>query len=874
MTIRLIEIAEPATPPSGRIWLYADSVDSLLKAKDDTGTVTVLGGEIGSASVVVVCRNVTGGSLAAGTVVYINGTDSNLPTIAKAQANSASTSKRTFGILVNSLADSTNGNVIMIGLLSNQDTSAFIAGDLLYLSSSVAGGMQNTQPVQPLHSVFLGVVTRSHISLGTIAVSIQNGFDVTDLHDVLISSIQDGQILQWDNAASLWKNAYKDSVWSTEATTGVINNLAITTNAVRFTGAAPFLRGIVAKSDGTEIVLYNATGGVLTIQAENGTSTAANRFTHNTNSTISVQNGQGVRYKYSTATSRWLLADQFAIAGTAPVTVSANNVISMANSSASVNGYLSSANFTTFNAKVGGTGAAARVAYWTNSTTIDDDANLTWNAAKSRMGVQVTAGSEAAAMHMKSTVAIPLVGLNTFTANLVEFVPLNAPAPTTPVQIAGRIMNPDAPSASENASGATSWVTGDIITHRIVPYHYDGDVTYTECATYTETTPVTLAADFNGVDLSWTPDTTGSLAIAGYNIYRDVNGSGFTEGWDVGAVASYVDDQTGNVINGYPSLPQFPDYVADGTVRGYEYWAKKVFGNDSVFNTTAATDTLTDDNTGKPYLVTHEADVDPGNTVYLVGAADGVSYTDYIEGVDATPFTEGPSSWTTGAVASPDTYGTISDGNIWNRDYAGYKTELVNGLTIYSPASSASLVDPNDSLRYYAVISMTWANPSTGAKVINGQDLNGFEVIGGTSATVYDNIGSFNTDNIVSPQGIIPPGMQIDKAGDTLDFAHLTIKGLADFAKIDFTDSTDAVQGTVASSATELSLQFAATKNVRVKASQLGVYGVAPVARATTAGAASTFVANTSGIVDNTATFDGYSIGQIVKALRNIGILT
>lgn len=56
--------------------------------------------------------------------------------------------------------------------------------------------------------------------------------------------------------------------------------------------------------------------------------------------------------------------------------------------------------------------------------------------------------------------------------------------------------------------------------------------------------------------------------------------------------------------------------------------------------------------------------------------------------------------------------------------------------------------------------------------------------------------------------------------------------------------------------------------------SNVGFYGVSPTARATTSGAASTFAANTSGIANDTATWDGYTIGQVVKALRNIGILT
>ena len=54
---------------------------------------------------------------------------------------------------------------------------------------------------------------------------------------------------------------------------------------------------------------------------------------------------------------------------------------------------------------------------------------------------------------------------------------------------------------------------------------------------------------------------------------------------------------------------------------------------------------------------------------------------------------------------------------------------------------------------------------------------------------------------------------------------------------------------------------------------KLGLWNATPIVQPTTAIAAATFVANTSGIVDDTATFDGYTIGQIAKALRNIGAL-
>jgi hypothetical protein len=69
----------------------------------------------------------------------------------------------------------------------------------------------------------------------------------------------------------------------------------------------------------------------------------------------------------------------------------------------------------------------------------------------------------------------------------------------------------------------------------------------------------------------------------------------------------------------------------------------------------------------------------------------------------------------------------------------------------------------------------------------------------------------------------------------------------------------------------------AAREAMRMEASgtaaMIGFLGASAIARPTTADAAATFTANTSGIANDTATFDGYTIGQVVKALRNLGLL-
>jgi hypothetical protein len=60
--------------------------------------------------------------------------------------------------------------------------------------------------------VFIGVVARTTPSFGRIIYKIQNGFELQELHNVLISSVADKDILYYDSATSLWKNTSK-SVW-------------------------------------------------------------------------------------------------------------------------------------------------------------------------------------------------------------------------------------------------------------------------------------------------------------------------------------------------------------------------------------------------------------------------------------------------------------------------------------------------------------------------------------------------------------------------------------------------------------------------------------------------------------------------------------
>ena len=151
-------------------------------------------------------RNETGSTLTKGTVVYINGASGNKPTVTKAIATSDDTSAQTFGIVQADILTNQNGYVVVRGDIVGLDTSAYLDGAQLYLSGSVAGTYTTVKPVAPIHLVYIGIVTRSHNTQGQIEVAIQNGYEIDELHDVLITSKQNNDVIVYEQSTNLWKN--------------------------------------------------------------------------------------------------------------------------------------------------------------------------------------------------------------------------------------------------------------------------------------------------------------------------------------------------------------------------------------------------------------------------------------------------------------------------------------------------------------------------------------------------------------------------------------------------------------------------------------------------------------------------------------------
>jgi hypothetical protein len=155
---------------------------------------------------VTAVRNQLGSSVVAGTVIYLNGVSGNKPLIGLAQANQEVSSNKTFGLIQATINNNNNGYAVVSGTVSGIDTSGFSEGQVLWLSPSVAGGFTSVKPQAPNHAVLIGIVTRSHATQGTVETKIQNGYEIEELHNVLINSPVLNQVIAYDSVDSLWKN--------------------------------------------------------------------------------------------------------------------------------------------------------------------------------------------------------------------------------------------------------------------------------------------------------------------------------------------------------------------------------------------------------------------------------------------------------------------------------------------------------------------------------------------------------------------------------------------------------------------------------------------------------------------------------------------
>lgn len=191
--------ASPVSSAIGRMtW---DSGDGTVSLGLTGGNVNLKVGQ----EEIALCYNGTGSIIPKGRVVYISGAQGQRPSISLSNALTEPTSSKTFGLTAEAISDGAEGFVATFGVIENVNTSEFTEGAALWLSSS-SGLITETKPTAPVHLVFIGYCLKSHASSGRIFINPQNGYELQELHNVLITSASQTHILTYNSASSLWQN--------------------------------------------------------------------------------------------------------------------------------------------------------------------------------------------------------------------------------------------------------------------------------------------------------------------------------------------------------------------------------------------------------------------------------------------------------------------------------------------------------------------------------------------------------------------------------------------------------------------------------------------------------------------------------------------
>lgn len=154
----------------------------------------------------VYCKNNTANQIDKGTNVRGSGTDgaSGHILIDLFLANGTYPSESYIGVTAEDIPPGGFGQVQEFGELAKINTSAFSANDLLYVSTTVAGGFQNTVPVAPNNIILVGKAINSKNN-GDIFIRPHIGSNIKNDEGVKITSGTAGDLLQLQ-AGGLWEN--------------------------------------------------------------------------------------------------------------------------------------------------------------------------------------------------------------------------------------------------------------------------------------------------------------------------------------------------------------------------------------------------------------------------------------------------------------------------------------------------------------------------------------------------------------------------------------------------------------------------------------------------------------------------------------------
>jgi len=486
-TLDRLSFAASPVLPGGVGTIRWNDTDGCLEYGMKGGTVVQ---QIGLEQLTLV-KHADNTGLTLGKVVYFVGSDGTNKTVRYALANAESTSANTFGIMAESATGGNKAFCTTFGLVTGLNTLSLSEGNMVWLSESSAGDMTTMRPTAPNHAVQIGYCIRSHATQGIIFVSVQNGYELEELHNVSSTTPTAGQVLKWDG--TVWKPDTDNNTGTTyTAGTGIsisggnvisntgdlsatneLQNLSLAGQSLGISSGTGVTLPIIDVVAGTGITV-SKTAGAATVNSSGITSltgdvtatgpgsvaatitnsavTAAKLAAGAVSDSLKIANGaiqqsniangavwakhiarmgatngqilgwNGSIWGPTTITGTGITSLNGLTAGTQTFATSttgtdftisssvAAHTFNLPTASATNRGALSTTDWSTFNAKVGGSGSAGQVAYFSAGSTLAGNSNLFWNNSTGRLGIGTS--SPGALLQVNGNTWVNRIGIN------------------------------------------------------------------------------------------------------------------------------------------------------------------------------------------------------------------------------------------------------------------------------------------------------------------------------------------------------------------------------------------------------------------------------------------------------------------------------
>jgi hypothetical protein len=197
-------------------------------------------------------KNQTGSTINKGTVVRASGTlgSSGRILISPMVIDGTVSSKYLLGIAASNIANGSDGYVIDFGKLRKFNTAAWADGAVLY--AGAGGTLTATEPSPPNLRLPIAFVVHSHATNGVLAIRIQTGNELHELHDVDTTGINTGEGLVYNSTLHKWQASAGKLITAVDTASMLANYVDGSGTATRI----PILTG--TRTIGNSNALYNS----------------------------------------------------------------------------------------------------------------------------------------------------------------------------------------------------------------------------------------------------------------------------------------------------------------------------------------------------------------------------------------------------------------------------------------------------------------------------------------------------------------------------------------------------------------------------------------------------------------------------------------